>query len=86
MDIKKNKVKGNIDVKRFYLEGIVIYENCPKCEKLIKFDDSQYMSYPNLNRKETINILCENCDDFFEVSIKLTLKVEKYERKKVKKQ
>ncbi|MEN8907859.1 MAG: hypothetical protein ABF289_18055 [Clostridiales bacterium] len=85
MNIKKNIVKGEIEVKRFYLEGVKLSAPCPKCKKVIQFDNSQYISYPKLNKKEIINIFCEKCDDFFEVEIKLILKVEKYERKKVEK-
>ena len=84
LEIKKNIVKDEIEVKRFYLAGVEISANCPKCGKKIKYDIEQYMSYPKLNKKETINFLCIKCDDFFEEHIKLVLTVEKYERGKRK--
>lgn len=83
-----NKIKGNlegaeIDVKRFYLPGIVVESKCPKCGHLHEVDmGSQYLSYPCVGDEEKINFYCEEgesenyCDTEWEVSIKLGMTVE----------
>lgn len=86
MDSKiKGKIKGEIDVKRFYLPGIIVESKCPKCEHLHEVNMStQYLSHPVINEPETIGFYCEEdtitentyCDTDWEVKIKLSMEVE----------
>jgi len=72
------KKKFEIDVKRFYLP-IVIKRKCPNCGNECEFDlDSDYLSYPTVNKKERITFYCDECDINFEVDsiIRINLEVD----------
>ncbi len=58
-------ISGTLDVKRFYLPGVTIKDNCPKCGvELIKdFSNGEYLSYPTAGKPEKIHFWCEECDE-----------------------
>lgn len=72
----EGKLNGEIDVKRFYLEGIKMTSKCPKCGKEAIFDgDSDYLSYPKANEIDTVCFYCGNCDDDWLEKIKLKISI-----------
>lgn len=72
----EGNLNGEIDVKRFYLEGIKIISNCPKCGKEAVFDgDSDYLSYPKANEVDTVCFYCGSCDDDWLEEIKLKISI-----------
>ncbi len=67
---------GEIEVKRFSLP-IVIKVNCPKCETLNEYDfNDNYLSYPTLNKPESIEIYCIGCEDYFSHNVTLKIAIE----------
>lgn len=72
----KGFFKGELDVKRFYLPGIVIEDNCSECNKLVKFDgENDYLSYPNMDELQMIHMYCEDCNHDWSLPVKLEVKV-----------
>ena len=54
---------GTIDVKRFYLDGVIITCDCDKCGSILERDfGSDYLSYPTVGEPEDIEFWCEDCD------------------------
>ena len=78
-------VNGNfeVQVKRFYLP-IEVEVTCPDCQAKQKKDfESDYLSYPIANRKESVYVCCDDCDEEFEfdVTLRLSLDVDSETRK-----
>lgn len=66
-----------IDVKRMYLPGIFIKDNCPKCQKPCEIDlSSNCLYYPELNVPNDVGFSCETCRTDWEVAIMLSINVE----------
>lgn len=68
-----------MDVKRFYLPGIQVKDNCPVCGmESVKDLGDDYMSYPMLNHPEPIRFWCESaeCGHHWEIGLILKLTVE----------
>jgi len=66
----------DLEVKRFYLP-IQIERNCPKCGTKCEHDLSQdYLSYPTVNKKESIYFYCNECEHEFEIDVKLKISLE----------
>ena len=65
------KIVGELEIKRFYLEGLDVTAVCPHCDKEIELD--QYLSYPDMNIPIDIDFYCNECDS--EWSEKAILKV-----------
>ena len=60
------KPKGPIDVKRFYLPGVEIKEDCPSCGAHCDQDlDKQYMNY-YFNERIVEFGYCQECDYVWE--------------------
>lgn len=68
----KGSIKGPIDVKRFYLPGLEIEDDCPKCGVLWKFN-GDYISYPVAGEEIDLHAYCQDCNN--EWSIKIQLQV-----------
>ena len=76
-----NKCEGTIEVKRFYIEGVEMSSNCPKCgTETIREIGGDDCSYPELNKVEKKYFWCdgnEECgeeweeDYIFELTVKL---------------
>ncbi len=73
----KGKLKGELEIKRFYLEGLEISEKCPKCGKEIFIND--YLSYPKMNDVEKIWFYCDDCDFEFGKRIRLNISIEEFD-------
>ena len=68
--------KHEFDVKRFYLPEFKVDVNCPHCDKRTIVDSSGlYLSYPSINKKQQIYILCKECDEHFEMDIELEMSI-----------
>ena len=81
----EGSVKGEkIDVKRFYLPGIVVHSECPVCNshKWMQLDVA-YLSYPVVGSPEAIHFYCESemegpkkyCDAEWTVEVILDISV-----------
>lgn len=71
----KGKVEGCTDVKRFYLPGIEIETQCPKCSEIKNWKGrNEYLSYPVVG-SNAINFYCDDCDLEWEVEIQLDIMV-----------
>lgn len=71
--------RGKIDVKRFYLPGIVAISNCPKCGKEHRQDlAKQYLCYPKAGQPTEIHFYCGDCtgNDDTEWNEAVLLKIE----------
>lgn len=66
-----------IEVKRFYLPGYELTDECPKCKATTTYDlEDNYLSYPTANKPTRFNFCCSNCDHEWHRQILLTVKVE----------
>lgn len=76
--MKRFDVTGTteIDVKRFYIP-LTIQLKCPKCNTMNDHNFSeQYLMYPTVNKPESTEIRCKNCDDHFSVNVILKIAIE----------
>jgi len=79
---KTAKIEGtvegaSIDVKRFYLPGVVIKDVCPKCGAPWEHDfGSRYLSYPTVGARVNAGGYCQECDHEWEVMVVLKVSVE----------
>lgn len=65
-----------IEVKRFHLP-IIIKRKCPNCSSDCELDlNSDYISYPIINKKERITFYCDGCNINFEVDSILRISLE----------
>lgn len=72
MKVKKGT---ELNIKRLYLDGIVLYKPCPDCGTDIKIDMGEdYMSYPEVGTEEEVYYYCDECDT--EASCKVILTIE----------
>lgn len=69
-----------LDVKRLYVPGTVLQDNCPKCKKLVVHDLADYyLSYPTVNEPENWGFWCgedDGCGHEWTREILVTFKVE----------
>ena len=77
--MKNYKAEREFDLneKRFYLP-IEVKLNCPHCENEVVHDlDDDYLSYPTVNKAETIGLYCNKCESEFEckATIRISLEV-----------
>lgn len=72
--IKQNCGTGEIDCKRFYLDGLDLEITCPNCGDISDWDD--YLSYPNTNIPIDFNCYCGECDHEWVEKVKLNLSFE----------
>ena len=86
--IKIEGVCNGIELdKRFYLPGVVLSDECPKCKEIVEKDlGDDYLSYPVVGKPYTIDLYCEPCDHYWvgKVLVEVTIKVAQ-PKKKVKK-
>ena len=77
MDIKEITKESALDIKRFYIP-LQIDTKCPNCGKEINVDlnGDDYLSYPYLNKPESVYCYCNECGAEFDFEITLRLKVE----------
>lgn len=71
---RKNDNPIELDVKRFYLPGVVLSAKCPKCKKTVKYDlGADYLSYPSINAPTDFHFYCP--DDGAEWDEQIILRV-----------
>lgn len=76
------KIKGELDIKRFYVGKIVV--TCPSCGKKTPFLETYtYISDPILGKKEMQHSCCDHCDVELEMEMKVKATIE-YNPDKVK--
>lgn len=76
MKIKGKMSKGaEVDVKRFYMPGIVIEDVCSLCTANIELDlADDYLSHPNVG-ETPVFLYCHNCDHNWEKTVILEVKL-----------
>lgn len=53
-----------LDVKRFYIPGLVFKSQCPVCGLVVHKDmEDDYVSYPKTNTPIEITAYCPECED-----------------------
>lgn len=67
------KLKGELEIKRMYLEGIKIKIICPNCNAEQLFD--QYLSYPDINTPFGISMFCGSCEHEWIEKVQLDVKL-----------
>jgi uncharacterized Zn finger protein len=70
----KGQPKGEIEVKRLYLQGVNINYICPVCGD--KDMCSEYFSYPDINKPITIKVWCRECGHEWDEKVKINLTIE----------
>ncbi len=61
-----------VDVKRFYVPGVVIECDCPNCKKPVKHDfGSEYLSDPTANATNKVHMYCPECSHEWELKVRL---------------
>jgi len=66
------EIIGTIDtsnIKRCYVEGVAHTELCPKCNRAMDWDSSDYFGYPENKSEQTMPFYCDNCDEYFSLPI-----------------
>lgn len=68
----------SLNCKRLNLPGISIEADCPVCGcKIVRdFGDLDYLTYPELNVWEPHTMYCDECDEEFDIEIRLTVALE----------
>ncbi len=70
----KGEACGMVDEKRFYLRGVKLADQCPKCSETRKVDfGEEYLSYPVVGKPFDYFMCCERCGH--EWSVKLVLEI-----------
>jgi len=74
------EMSGEADVKRFYMPGLKIEDECPDCKKTIHWDgERDYISYPVIGGDTSVNFnfYCDACNKNWNVkgSLSLTVKL-----------
>lgn len=67
------ELKGELEIKRMYLEGVTINCTCPKCDN--KFIYDQYLSYPDINKTMEMEFYCSECNYDWLEKITLSMKI-----------
>jgi len=81
----KMKVKKGteINVKRFYIDGVVLKEICPECGKILTTNlEEQYLSYPVIEMPEEIAFYCDDCDEYYNFKYIIEMHINKYKKGK----
>ena len=64
----------DIDVKRFYLDGVKVEWTCPSCGERNERDfGSDYISYPSANNDEYYGVYCPECDEGYKFKGRLNI-------------
>jgi len=68
------QLEGQLNIKRFYLEGAEISYVCPNCGEEYKYD--QYLFYPEVNKFISLGFHCYECEHEWTEEIKLNINIE----------
>ena len=65
--------------KRPYLPGILVREDCPKCNRSIELSLKENYPWEDRERKGIYNITfgCDHCEYFWEQKVKVNITLEK---------
>lgn len=75
--INKTKLEGEIEVKRFYLNGVEMVSLCPNCREASFWNgDSEYISHPNLDENQYVHFCCDDCEEEWEEYFKMSIVLE----------
>ena len=66
--------KGQLEVKRFYLEEAEILYTCPNCGAIHGWND--YLGYPNINEFMVLTFWCNECSCEWTEELKINLSIE----------
>lgn len=73
----EGEARDDIDVKRFYLPGIIIRETCGKCNsEMVKDMAREYFSYPKWGEPQDVFMYCRDCNTETKLKVKLSCKLE----------
>lgn len=76
VEVNSQPLKGTLDVKRFYLDGVLIMADCPKCGYARCRDlGGDYLGYPNYGKPMPVAMYCEPCDFSFGIMVQLDISV-----------
>lgn len=68
-----------LDVKRFYVPGLVFKSECPKCSQVCHKDMADnYFQYPTTDTPIGITVYCEKCEHYWvagHVLLKVTVEL-----------
>lgn len=67
----QGKITGELEIKRFCMDGLVIQKECPKCGHTEEYD--QYLSYPVINKQFEMDLYCDECEHEWTLSAKLEM-------------
>lgn len=69
-----------IDVKRFYIDGLIMTKKCKGCGSDVYFskDKGNYLSYPKVNEEIEVPFYCGNCgeENLTKIKLELTVKID----------
>ena len=71
------QMKGQIDCKRFYMPGVRVHSECPKCGK--HFDnefEGDSFNNPFANEPEKLYFYCDHCNEEWQVPVILKVSLE----------
>lgn len=76
--IRGDPTGETIDVKRFYLPGVVLTAQCPACGASCEKDygGCDYLSFPVMGSPFDLGLYCRSCDHEWSVPAKLTVRLE----------
>lgn len=68
---------AELNVKRFYLPGVIVRSPCPKCQvSCSRHLGDNYLSYPRIGFPYNVGMYCDVCGDKFVVQIVVKITVE----------
>lgn len=73
--------KDSLDIKRFYLKGLVLEDECPKCKSKVENDfgdETGYLSYPTPGVPESVFLYCNDCDHEWATNVVLEINLRPY--------
>ena len=69
-----------MDIKRFYFPHKYKFK-CLECGKEIVYDfEDDYISYPVVNKKSTLYLICNYCNAEYEIDYELRIDIEFYDK------
>lgn len=69
---------GDIECKRFYINGVSIDYDCPSCGNYGSLENGGPggLSYPPMNQPFDIDLYCEHCHHEWSIRAQLSIKLE----------
>ena len=68
--------KGSLNIKRCYLPGIIVEDDCPKCGIKWTFNGTNdYVSNPVIGDNIDLHAYCKDCNNEWSVQIQLQVTI-----------